>query len=722
MSQNLTIEEQFQIEHFINQICHCHEISPELIVKIQSLMSKYMHRNRNDEFVFYHQYILTSIENSLNSVYQNARNMSDGDILVFYAKHWHNYRIMCDKLHIVCLSLNLQKIKINLSTMKGKYIERISSLSERLWEKILIKPLFSRVTQSCLNLINHHRNTQSFVDPKIIKDILDIYLDENFFKLIQQDRNNRNITDSYIDCFEKQYLQQAQEFYSHRKNHLGTNETIEYLISILNYLCNELNFAKCYLPKDKSTLKDLNDTLEDLFFSGNIFHNIWNDLELLIENQNHCQIANFYKSIIQVPRIKTIVVELIEREFYQKGLKAFKLIHRNAMDDPKLYLDTMIDIRMKLSKFVEDDINFQLGLQTILDTVCSRLMRTNVLNPIDKCKSKLGEIIAIISIFRTIKKVNLKEKFEQIMIFTDYIDDKNLFGILYEKRLMKRLVEHLSISIDLELFLITNLLGICKDKMITKFRRMCQDITCSQRLRNYHQGNYPIYENFSITILNSLIWPILSMNEIILPNELNSSYDHFQKCYKNYTKFQRLILLPQYSYGELEVCFKSLKYIFEVSLYQMIVLLLFNQTSILTIEQIQNQTNIRNDILQEVIASLLKHNLIICDQRNNLNDMNYSIRLINDFKSSTMNVKLKVPLELTEVKKNDEQKYGIKLLIIQIMKERKSLLTKLLIGEVMEKINQSNEISIQKCINQLIEQDYLKKDFNQQSDLLHYLP
>ncbi|CAF1612789.1 unnamed protein product, partial [Adineta ricciae] len=298
-------ENQFQIEYFINKICSCEQVSPELIVKTQSIISD-------------PEYITTCLESTLNDLSENARLMSDVDLLVFYIKHWKNYRLMCDALYTSCLSLNLQRIQYNFS-QEEKQIENISVTSQRLWETILIKSLFSRVTKACLNAIDEHRNNRLNLDPNIIKDVLNIYSDENLYILIKQDKINRTITDIYIDCFESQYLQNAQKFFTDRKNHLRTDELIEYLISISNYLHNELTFAKRYLPAERSTYSDLTDILEHLFFFGNIFHNVWNDLELLVEQENYFQIANFYKAINQVPRIKNVVVELIETEFYHSG-------------------------------------------------------------------------------------------------------------------------------------------------------------------------------------------------------------------------------------------------------------------------------------------------------------------------------------------------------------------------------------------------------------------
>ncbi len=65
----------------------------------------------------------------------------------------------------------------------------------------------------------------------------------------------------------------------------------------------------------------------------------------------------------------------------------------------------------------------------------------------------------------------------------------------------------------------------------------------------------------------------------------------------------------------------------------MMILLLFNNSSELTIEKIHDQTEIKIDLLLQILNSLLKSKILLCTQfidQINL-DMNCTIKLSNDF-------------------------------------------------------------------------------------------
>ena len=96
--------------------------------------------------------------------------------------------------------------------------------------------------------------------------------------------------------------------------------------------------------------------------------------------------------------------------------------------------------------------------------------------------------------------------------------------------------------------------------------------------------------------------------------------------------------LYQHSKGELQTSFKKPKFL-QVSTYQMTVLVLFNKSLIWTVEQIQDETQIRYKILLRILCVLLKIKLltfedISMDGEIKESDIqpNYRIKLCEGFK------------------------------------------------------------------------------------------
>jgi len=75
----------------------------------------------------------------------------------------------------------------------------------------------------------------------------------------------------------------------------------------------------------------------------------------------------------------------------------------------------------------------------------------------------------------------------------------------------------------------------------------------------------------------------------------------------------------------------------QVSIYQMVVLLLFNKSLSWTVEQIQDETQIKSELLIQILCSLLQSKILLCAEINEDSKeidirMNYTIKLANDFK------------------------------------------------------------------------------------------
>ncbi|CAF1188473.1 unnamed protein product, partial [Rotaria sordida] len=153
--------------------------------------------------------------------------------------------------------------------------------------------------------------------------------------------------------------------------------------------------------------------------------------------------------------------------------------------------------------------------------------------------------------------------------------------------------------------------------------------------------------------------------------KLKSLLDSFKKFYANRHSGRKLNLLNQYSKGELQMLFTPQRYILQVSTYQMIVLLLFNEEVEWTVNEIQEKTNIEPELLIKILSNLLKNKILCFDEleedfRESDSKMNSKIKLHNEFTSERIRVNLSMGSEPTREKDINETIDNDRELVIQV--------------------------------------------------------
>jgi len=319
------------------------------------------------------------------------------------------------------------------------------------------------------------------------------------------------------------------------------------------------------------------------------------------------------------------------------------------------------------------------------------------------------------------------------MLVFKYIEDKDVFQTFYSKMLAKRLIHGSSASEYLEGQMIAKLKSNCGFDYTIKLTRMFTDIQVSKELVDrFNAANSSKVDgvDFTVLVLATGSWPLQPPStNFTIPKELSSCESLFTKFYTGEFSGRKLNWLHQLSKGEIKTRYTTTSragYTFQCSTYQMGVLLQFNDNSAesLSTEDIHVGTQLNEAMLRTTLLSLVKTKVLLINTEDENITKASKFSLNKGFRSKRARVLINVPIreaqqkETGEVHKSveEDRKLQIQAAIVRIMKMRKTLNHTTLMTEVISQLQNRFKPKvnvIKKCIDILIEKEYLERVENQ---------
>jgi len=677
----------------------------------------------------------TSIDTSLEELYQAVENL---------CSHGMAEQVYCQLRDLVeCHTKNMVQQFLGESMDKLIFMKKMNEAwSGHCQQIIMCRSIFLFLDRTYvlqhpgimsiwdlgLDTFRRHILTHQLVQTRTVEGIL---------MLIEQERHgdmvDRSLLKSllrmladlqiYQEAFEKKFLAATEKLYSAEGLKLINDLPVPgYLAHSEKRLREENERLLHYL--DQSSKWQLIHTVEKQLLAQHLSSILTKGLDMLLE-ENRIEDLQLMYSLLG--RVKNGHVELCSK-MAEYVKKRGKVIVINPEKD-KTMVQELLDFKEKLDNILKSCFRNNEKFVTSLKDAFESF--------INQRQNKPAEMIAkfVDSKLRAGNKEASEEELEKlldkIMVIFRFIHGKDVFEAFYKKDLAKRLLVGKSASVDSEKSMLSKLKAECGAGFTSKLEGMFKDMELSRDINSAfkqhvsHLGDSVMTTgdkiDLTVSVLSMAFWPTYPVMNVLIPPYMLKYQEIFNKFYQGKYSGRKLQWQASLGHCVLRANFKSGQKELQVSLFQALCLLQFNNTDELSLEDMKEATNIEDGEMRRTLQSLACGKARVLTKLPKGKDINDGDKFVYNKEFTNALFKIKInQIQLKET--NDEQKateervfqdrqYQIDAAIVRIMKMRKTLSHNLLLTELYNQLKfPVKPPDLKKRIESLIDRDYMERD------------
>ncbi|CAF4285846.1 unnamed protein product, partial [Rotaria sordida] len=142
-----------------------------------------------------------------------------------------------------------------------------------------------------------------------------------------------------------------------------------------------------------SELKSLINNVENVLIRDQLEAIYIETKELLID-EKYSELPSLFKLVSQIRSALDELKKIVEEHIYQKGIDAIERVSGNAINNPTLYVETILDIRKKYFTVLQEIFNNEKTLIVVLDHACGKFINNNAVTVAAGNTTKSPELLA----------------------------------------------------------------------------------------------------------------------------------------------------------------------------------------------------------------------------------------------------------------------------------------------------------------------------------------
>lgn len=600
----------------------------------------------------------------LEGVHRESEAHAEEALLGFYIREWDRYTTAAKYVNHLFRYLNRHWVKREIDEGK-KNVYDVYTLHLVKWKDDFFMKVHQKVMAAVLNLIEKQRNGET-IEQSQIKSVVDSFvslgLDEN--------DTTKSTLEVYQFYFEKPFIAATRTYYEKEsRQFVAENSVVEYMKKAEARLEEETARIGLYLHPDIT--KNLTDTCLDVLVTAHS-ELLRDEFQVLLDNERQEDLARLYRLLSQIKDGLDPLRSRFETHVRKAGWAAVEKVAADGESvEPKMYVDALLQVHSRYQSLVNQAFNGESEFVRSLDNACRDFVNRNTI-----CKSsstKSPELLArntdalLRKGSKATEESEIEEMLGQIMTVFKYIEDKDVFQKFYSKMLAKRLVHVSSVSDDAETSMISKLKEACGFEYTNKLQRMFQDIQISKDLNaSYKDWQDKILDDddrkklvdSSFQVLGTGFWPLTPpATQFLAPPEIIRTTEQFQNFYFDKHSGRKLTWLWQLCKGEVKANYiKNTKvpYTFQVSTFQMGILLLFNEHDSLEYSDIEKSTSLVPEVLDPNLAILLKAKVLLPSPEGAKPGPGTTFSLNYNFKNKKIKVNLNIPIKSEQKVESDD--------------------------------------------------------------------